>query len=641
MRITNSIKKSVLSVLLVAVFLLTGVSPLAANSFGNFTVELQVDAGSRNLSSSDLSNIKIDIYESTLDRFDTTIGAYIYAHNYSYSVYTKSDGSITFSKPSEYFLVIVDLTTLPAGVGIDKDTVFYSDALKKSDALILSSIADVKISCDSSAEYGVRVDIFNADGAVVKAYYTVTPDTTVNTRNAFTWKSQLSGYVVVGSIVQRYTYTVENTGDPIEFVADALKAGNISKEEALDFFLEFYDSKAFGFCATALLMQLTKLYENTAFFNHLPIAKQEALETIVSPSKTRVPQTYTGTYFVINYDDAEFTLSQVIAVHSAFIETYNFYVNPATSSPQLRFDKPVSSIGGSTFTINLKKTVGLAHGGFLPNYIEFYIDPSRINSATGVDDQAKAVAAHEYNHAILHNYRNLWSMPGWVGDAFASWSSYRQYGTAGSDDSASFNSFLSSPNSSLPLQNHYGASLFPLYMQLYKGGDTTIKMIFSCLKAYPASDIYQVITMVTSSGILSGGFKGTFADFWVANYVPKTTYAPYATGPMVSSPGGITAYSSPSFAYGVSDLACRYISFSVTPSSTINVTLSVFGGTPSDLRNFVVLGLSNGALLCADLTSYIGTMVSVIIPAGIYTSGSIASVNVGQSSMIGCQITIS
>jgi len=92
---------------------------LAAGSFGCFTLEI-----ADNTKSGDLSGIKIDVYDAVLDRHDSSIGAYIYTHEYSHSVSTNSKGSVTFAKPSACFLVKEDVTILPSGLGIENTMVY-------------------------------------------------------------------------------------------------------------------------------------------------------------------------------------------------------------------------------------------------------------------------------------------------------------------------------------------------------------------------------------------------------------------------------------------------------------------------------------------------------------------------------------
>ena len=65
--------KSIISVILTIVFMLTCFAPVitTAQSFGSFTLEIQSEESGLNL-----SNIKVDVYESTLDRYEPSIGAY-------------------------------------------------------------------------------------------------------------------------------------------------------------------------------------------------------------------------------------------------------------------------------------------------------------------------------------------------------------------------------------------------------------------------------------------------------------------------------------------------------------------------------------------------------------------------------------
>ncbi|MCL2679451.1 MAG: hypothetical protein FWF18_04120 [Dehalococcoidia bacterium] len=643
----SSLRRILASFALSTALLLTSFVP-AAGSFGYFTLEI-----ADNTKSGDLSGIKIDVYDAVLDRVDRATGIQIYAHNYSHSVYTKANGTVTFAKPSNLFLVMVDLETLPAGVGIDRDQVFYSDASKKSATLSASEIDSFTISYDDAVENSVRVDIFNASGEQIKAVYTVTPDTISSARTSLLAKtSQISGSVTVGNTTKSYQYTVANTGDPIELVAEALEAGKISQEEALDFYLEIWDSRAFGSCGTVLATRLLSFYEDTAFFSQLTPEKQETLLEMVAPSKTRGDATYRGPSgtgdFAINFNDPNYsgltlTAPQLIVdIYNNFVAVYGVFVHTGYITT---FNKPVSAVGSSVYNVDViigndAPYTGCSGDG--TSYIKIFIPSLSISDPESLN-WLKGVVAHEYMHAITNIYRyGLHGLPIWFADGIAAWAPYRLYGSLETGNTIQVNEFLEFNHYPLIAQNHYGAALFPLYMYI-KGGDNTIKAILAYLSLGSPNyiyDVYQAINIVTSSGALSGGLKGTFADFWVDNYAPRITYSLYATNQWRSEPGSIVTYSSPSTTYMVSSFACYYIGFAFTPGSTKNITLNVWSGTVSDFRHFVVLKLSNGSLGKVDITSYIGSMVSVVIPAGNYTGGNIVSVNAGPGGM-GCQIYIS
>ena len=626
------LKKSILSVLLGAVFLFTCFAPVAtfAKSYGSFTVEF-LD----NTKGSDLSNIKLDIYESTLDGYASDANANIYAHNYAYSVYTTKNGTITFSKPSVQFLVLVDLSTLPNDVGIDNTTVFYYDTLKKNGSFAVSNIADFEISCDSSMEHGVRVDIFNASCEPIMANYAITPTIASNAKTSVLASTyQISGSVTVGNNTKSYNFTIENSGDKVELVANALKSNRISKEDALDLYLELYDS---GECSTILACKLLELFEDKDFFNQLPTSKQEGLEMVITPSITRTSYVYRGPSgtgaFAIHYDYTSASVPQIIIdIYNAFVSTHNFFVTG------LYFQKPESSVGSNIYDVYI--VIGSGNSFTQPNsyydgtsYIQIYLSSFSVSFS----DVLKGTVTHEYMHAISNTYRyGLANVDAWFVDAIASWAPYRQFGSLETGNTGHINNFLDWNYTSLVNQDVYGAALFPLFLQKFRGGDSTIKNILVYLQTYSSYTIYQAINSATS-----GDFQGAFAEFWMRNYDPISTYSGYTTNSWYTEPGDGTVFGPPSLSYGVLSLASRFIQFGVTPNSNTYITINAFSGTTSEIRNYALFKGSNGAIVAYDISPYTGSLISFSIPSGCI-GGIISSINVGLGgTMIGCQLTVS
>jgi len=334
-----SARKSILSILLVAVYAITSFSPLVAQPLvrqsEHFTVDFISDLNI------DLSNIKVDIYESTLTNYDSMIGSSEYEHAYSNSTLTDSKGSATFSKPSDRFLVMVDLTTLPYDTGVDKELVFYNDISQKSDVRVISAIASIEITGDSSASDFVSVDIFNTYGEPIKANYTITPNTSTRA-SLLSSTIEASGYITVGSLVEYYEFTVENTGDLIERVASALEANKISKTEALDLYLELWESGYGGECGTPLITTIRGLVDDTAFYNQLSTRQQGAIRLLFTPPSydSEYPVNPTSSdYFVIRYTySGAGTPQAILDIYDAFVAAYDLFVNTSTSP--FKFNQP-------------------------------------------------------------------------------------------------------------------------------------------------------------------------------------------------------------------------------------------------------------------------------------------------------------
>ena len=55
------------------------------------------------------SNIKIDVYASEITAFDPKSGISEFTHSFKFSAYTDKNGVVAFTRPSDNFLVLVDL----------------------------------------------------------------------------------------------------------------------------------------------------------------------------------------------------------------------------------------------------------------------------------------------------------------------------------------------------------------------------------------------------------------------------------------------------------------------------------------------------------------------------------------------------
>ena len=662
-------KKLFVSALLTATLVVVSCAPAVtpSNPYGSFSLEILNNTNIGLLSNShspDLSGIKIDVYDSVLESHEAAVGAYVYAHHYSCSTYTGTDGAVVIKKPSELFLVIIDLTTLPVGVGIDKEQVFYADALQTSDALSISDIDNFAVFYDSAVEGGIRVDIFNAVGEQIKADYAVTPDILSGAKPYLLDRTyQVSGSVAVGGLVKAYQHTIQNTSDPVDVIAGALEAGEITKEEALDLYLGVCESKQTVFCTTMLITQLAALYADTTFFGQLSLAKQEALEKAVVPSRNHGAAHYRGDagtgYFDIYYDYLDQSglittaAPQIIKdIYNAFVATHNTFVN------SLGYIEPVTWYESGSpihkveiYTANPDWPIsvdGHANANITTLFIRGKSDLSTSFHTTEQLDQARAVIAHEYFHSINGAYNP--DVPSWFAESFANWAIARQYGPVGLQYSMGWiNGFLEWPMASLENNNNYqkyGAALLPIYIYTYCGssGDAVIKSVFTEIASPSFTDVYSAI----DDALAEVSFGQVFAEFWANNYFPKLTYSEYATKIWLDKPG-ITQYYSinnlPNGAgpYSVDHLASQFMEFGLPSpgNDTVGVTINVTSGMESTLQCFLLLRTSIGVFAVYDFTSRLSPMYSVVVAGGYsYTDGCIVPVNYGTNGSVSYELTI-
>ena len=541
------------------------------------------------------------------------------------------------------------MVTLPNCLGIEKATVFYDDIQKKKDSIALSAIADFEISSNSSMENGVCVNIFNAAGDAIEANYIVAPSPVAKSKSSLLASTyQICGSVTAGNIVKNYDFTVENSGDHAERVAAALNTGSISKKDALDLYLDICATGSVGECGTFIMAQLMNLCEDTDFMSQLSAEKQGALRALTTYSITYTNERFyrgvSGADRIAVYyeDDGKPDAPKIIKdIHKAFMDTEDTFCGIGG----LGYDKPLTP-DYTTFNVYTTSSAcasGSSIAAWAPPYAngKSCIEVFNISlTSTTITLSLKGILAHEYFHCITHTYRDMTSLQiasNWFVESIATWASYKQYGSSYEDMIGEINTFLNGNNSSLTNRT-YGAVLFPFFMQIYRGGDNAVKNMLVYLKTYPSYDIYQVINTITSA---SGGFQGSFAEFWVRNYTPRASYSTYSTSAWLYEPGDITVYASPSTSYGVSTLACRFIEYPLKPSgSNTNVTVNVFSGLASEIRNYALFRTSSGTSYAIDISPYTGSLVTFVVPSG-YTVATIVSMNTGRSSMIGCQVTIS
>jgi len=669
-----------ISVFLAITFLLCSITSVSAKPLEYFVVELQSEVAFQSSLNSSLANVKLDVYESTLDRYDPAIRAYTYAHTYSHSIYTGANGSVRFVKPSSRFLVMVDLATLPSGVGIDKELVFYYDTLQKSDSRSVSTIVDIEVSYDASAINEVHVGIFNAYGEAIKADYTVTPDVIANPKDSVLASTyQISGTVTVGSIVKHYNYTMENSGNKVELVANALEGNRISKEEALDLYLELWESGySDGFCLTPLSSQIVELYEDKAFVSQLSPSKQTLLTTRFSNVfginyiDERIFEAWVGNgYLNIHYEGngiaSGVTPQAISEFYLAYCDTYNLFCGT------IGFQQPMSSLSSSVYdiyvTTNTSATFPVAYVIFTPGTCTSQMTLRLThNLSTGLTTDEKAAIDHEYMHSIMNSYKDFNDIPWeqrWIHETFTVWAEARQYGAAGLlIHSGDINEFLRNPSRSFIYANYYnyGNGLLALYMQvMYQGGDATIKKIVERLSyvtsqgASPAYTVFDAIDYGLSFGTYNTSFNVLLPRFWVANYTPHSSYSAYATtyGPYAwdSKPGIAITYNYNALpnntTYNIYALACHFREFGFdynqfTWDACVSVTVNFTGsnGASSNLGGAVILTDASGNKNVGYINSSYNMFYTVIWQWEDYVTGCVMVTNNNQTLTVSYKLTI-
>ena len=171
-------KRILLLSLMFLCFILSGTKKTYAGESGKevsevFQLTLYVDEsleGERD--ALDLSGIRIDVYSSELAAYDKESGGSTYTHNDFFSVYTDAEGQVQFSRPSETFLILVDVSTLPRNTGIAISTKFYRETITE-DRLAISKVDKLIIEKIETSEEEFYVNAYNREGTRINVDFTL------------------------------------------------------------------------------------------------------------------------------------------------------------------------------------------------------------------------------------------------------------------------------------------------------------------------------------------------------------------------------------------------------------------------------------------------------------------------------------
>ncbi len=645
-------KKSLLSLLLVMTLLITGVLSVSGASFSDkasdsqFTLQFVLNDENIGMKKLVLSNIKIDVYSSEQTAFDSKSNITEFTHSYVYSVYTNSKGSINFTKPSDNFLILVDVTTLPQSTGIDKQTVFYH-ADQKNDIITISSISDISIKYDETAENGITVNALNKNGQIINADYSISGSTFVESQKSLLSEDtfEIEGNVTIGDIVKPYEYEKKyDTVQRLDYVINAAEENEISKSEALNFYLERCSEEG---PSTELITQIVKIYEDQSFFEQLPEEVQtSAMALLAGPTYTThrtFPLNPTSSdYFVIHYEgngrSSTSTPTYVTQLMTALTTSRTSLVtNLSLLQPKTttgRYDVYVSTASNSNQAVTScysDKT----------SYLTMY--NANLDSSLTVYEQG--TAAHEYFHAITNTYRSVGEISLWFCEAFANWAGVRVYGKNTLNITA-INAFLNttySPLTSTTNNRHYGEALLPLYIKQNHGGDTAIKNIVNQLST--TSNEFTAIT----NGMSSGTFDSMFPMFCQANYKPITSYtestSSWNSSPYISQSFSLSGYPNNAGIYTVDKTACHYMNLDVPSSGSnykLDVTINITSGTASNLKcRLVMTGRSSGTPTGWAMNTS-GTLVtySTTMSPTTYSKACVLLPNISTSQQVSYKLTV-
>lgn len=229
--------RRVFTCFLVLIILSTSILNISAiniqANFGVFSGTVSADIVEQSTS---LENIKIDIYSSTLDQQDPSLGLKGYAHEYVFSIYTNEDGSFSFTKPSFEFLVIIDIDSLPDGYGIEKGTYFYKRG-ESTDTFLLRPISDVSVKYNPVYDNYIEVTAVTSDGTTILVPYSInTSDDRLSLKSLSSEVYTLTG--TVSSSVKNIDFSFEVPFNSIACIDEAIATQKISVTDAMNLLIE-------------------------------------------------------------------------------------------------------------------------------------------------------------------------------------------------------------------------------------------------------------------------------------------------------------------------------------------------------------------------------------------------------------------
>ena len=630
--------KRIISVILTLVLLSF---PLTANgatieAIGTNQFALSIVDG--DATNKDLSGIEIDVYSSALSSYDPTSEVSEYTHAYAFSVNTDSRGKVNFTRPSDNFLIMIDLATLPKNMGINVQTKFYRNNIH-DDVLYVTEIDDVILELNEMAENGVSVIAFDKQDDVINAHYTIEETTEkLSTASLLSSSSQiLSGKVYIGDFVESYSYEVEYDDEQkMSMVETALNKNGISKTEALNFYIDYFEKHG---RSPELYEKVSSLITDSDWFETLSSTHQNDVNVILStPSYNKE---YEVGNFKIRYNSSSSTVPTYITSVMTALQT-----SDTSLVTGLSLNRPKSNwLGTAKYHIYVTSeasdyaayTQPEIHLGIRTSYI---VIPNITDLSGTLSAQMQGTVAHEYMHAITHDYRSIGELPSWFLEDWADWAAVRVFGI-GARDAWRVNNYLNNTYKSLTSDEiTYGKFLYPLYIKQIHGGDTTVANVVKNLSS--TADVKTAITNALPDGYT---FDSIFPAYMRFNYAPKTFYSTNSPNwndrPFLSSDYTLNGYQNNAGVWNVNPYAAHYREFAVPTGTTYHLDITInLTESSSTFSGKLLMNGSSGVITNWNFTVS-GTLVtySTNIVAS-YVKGGLMLVDSGSDSVTGYRITI-
>ena len=600
------------------------------------------------------AGVKINILSSTIDEVydDDVVG---FSNNYYTSVYTDSNGTYEFNRPSDYCLVKVDLDSLPTKTGISSESSFLYPG-ETIEPFTIYKIADIGLNADNS------VEVYNKNGEVISTPIDIGSSLSgdnitdiVNSDNIDTTYT-----INANDFLTELNTTYDFSDYSVIEKADILfEQGLLSHEDVLATYLyaieneECNDMECFNPVYDALAD-----YYNDADSSNLSL-KNKIITTLALPADRDItqpsveqmsdffkkPKTVRVGKFTLHYETQEKQTDTVSAANLSSIKSIlsnisNSYFNT------WGFEAKKMEDGESTYHVYLDDESITANGLTTKAQNGRFIIINYTDSDYK-DQNFARTAAHETFHIIQEIYKKRdKSVLSWFKEAGASWAGMEYIDSYCSWGNSFANKYLISTDSSLISDdsNHYGAYLFYKYVSLkYDDVKDNKAVKFSAMKrileAYTIQDdIYKAFAYCPASGKTS--YKALFAGFQAYNADPsyytysngknsykKAKYQELSSGEIEIKPSSAHHYSFNAtskssridFTVSMAKTDCSKMAVSIAkfssgnktklmryfPSNTESYTFSVTGySTSAGKINSITVAVSNAGHSSADSFNY-------------------------------------
>ena len=606
------------------------------------------------------SGIIIDVYSAELAFSDPESGYYEYDELLAFSISVGDKGKIEFKRPSDNFAISLRLDSLPNGYGVEEYSHFFmNDCREYTCGLYKIENVEVEYSDDE-----IIPIIRSKEGKKLLADVKIKANPTLYGKDAkmIDSKENIFSYneEVVVSLYEkeyRFDHKVVNTyRNNMDMCGRLYDLGLISELEYIESICDFLldgDTKIAGYD----MYDGTELYHRVLNYSEIKENKisdkiRKVLDQHKKPAETKA-QTYAASndghfrvYYeqgVVNYNVAKAVADEFQAIDSLFCGAWGFkrpFYKTASSYYRISIVPSGSaglttsySDGSSYIEINAQYAIGLCYHTGISGYPDAY----------------KGILAHEYMHAIFSRYGIPYTNNEtiWMQESFASWA-----GIAYESDYAAYRTglvqkFLSTTNQPLDYFSqsgiyegrHYGACLFPLYIQQKMGGVNAIKRILmsysSTSSPLEAIDLGLSYYGYSLEEAYAGCAQCNFDADYYYNNVPQIQGYKWGSGNIYkTSQYPVTSSNSQS----IKRLACHYTQFDApengihTLSITINFT-NIPGG--ADLRLKTIRITEDGEYYLVDrAVSNNVTIIQQNFGYHIAKSIAIIPINAGNSGVI-------